>query len=142
MKHEPMRERLALDLYDELDEAEKAELEQHLAACADCRRFASELRQGLGGLSREGPTCEFPAGWAERLRSEVEGVPARPALAPAIPLFAAAVGFAACALVVAALGWGPRAADESVEVAADFGRPTPPPAAQTLGLVGQWGSRP
>jgi anti-sigma factor RsiW len=101
MSHADIHELLALDLYRELDTAEHARLEQHLAQCPECRAFAGELRQGLGRLAGAAVEGDLPSGWRARLQREVE-VAARPSRAPRGFALGAAAGLAAGIL----FAWG------------------------------------
>ena len=72
MQHQDILELLALDLYDELDAADRARLDAHLADCAACRAFARELESGLGRLAANDVEGALPADWRARLQREVE----------------------------------------------------------------------
>ena len=76
MNREELREKLALQLYGELSEAEDAELERVLATDAESRRFAAELKDGLGRLvpgEAAAPLSEaWEEEWSQRLRAAIE----------------------------------------------------------------------
>lgn len=98
-----LRELCALELYEELDATERAELEQLAARSTDHRRLVREVREelarGLGALRADAPQ-DLPRGWREGLQAEVARAP-RPRRA--LPgWWTAAAGFAAGALLV----WG------------------------------------
>ena len=143
MKHESMRRLLALNLYGELENLEREQLARHLEGCDDCRRFEAELNDGLGAcLAQAARAEELPADWSRRL-DLVTSSSAAPARTPrSLPWWTAAAGFAACWLLLSALGWAPRAQD-APRVArepelAKFSRATPPPLAQSSAGWGQW----
>lgn len=71
------REQLALRLYDELDEREGTALQTHLADCAECRAFSSELGRGLGRLAASTPD-DLPADWIGELHRRVADEPREP----------------------------------------------------------------
>ena len=70
MKCEDCRERLWAYLEGELDAAEAAETERHLAACGDCREELS-LRQEIMETLRSLPDAELPAGYHEELMEKL-----------------------------------------------------------------------
>lgn len=70
MKCEDCRERLWAYLEQELDAAEAAETERHLAACGDCREELS-LRQEIMETLRSLPDAELPAGYHEELMEKL-----------------------------------------------------------------------
>jgi len=82
MKHESIREWLALRLYEELDARDRTVLDAHLKTCADCREFASELDAGLGALRGEREAEEIPIDWRERLRRSTNVATKRARLSP------------------------------------------------------------
>jgi anti-sigma factor RsiW len=90
MTHETFHELIALRLYGELDAAETARLEEHLASCTDCRAVALELEETLGAVhaSDEAVRDELPAGWRERLRNRALSVPPRPRRSAVLPFVA------------------------------------------------------
>ena len=141
MKHESMRRLLALNLYGELEDLERERLARHLEGCDGCRRFEAELNDGLGAWLAQ-PAEELPPDWSRRLEL-VTSSPAAPARIPrSSPWWTAAAGFAACWLLLSALGWAPRAQD-APRVArepelAKFSRATPPPLAQSSAGWGRW----
>lgn len=109
MKHDSrrrIRELCALELYDELDAADAAELARLRAGSPELARladeYAAELTAGLGALpARADPHFAFPADWHERLRAEVEREAPRGAGPARFPVWlTAAAGFAAGALLV------------------------------------------
>ncbi len=67
MKHDEIRELLALRLYDELEPDEQRSLEAHLRGCTDCARFANELEVGLGRVRIPEESPELPPDWDARL---------------------------------------------------------------------------
>lgn len=104
-----------------LNEAAHAELDRHLAACADCRGRVDELRGVMGVLGEwqaAGPSPRFDAALRARLAEE-------PALAPPWfawrPAYAAALA-AAAVLVLGVYLWPPPAPDVPAPVT-----PFPPP---------------
>lgn len=103
MKHERMRELLALRLYDEIEPEEQLELASHLASCIECARFAGELDSGLGRLREEAARAadaQLPAGWDARLAAATS---AHPRSIRARDLALVAAGIAAGVLLV--LAW-------------------------------------
>lgn len=142
MEHEPWRERLALELYGELEGDESARLEEHLAGCGECRAFGDELRAGLGRAT-VGSASGGAAG--EDLVRILAGLPAR---APAAPrpralrafVLGAAAGLAAGVLVMSEPFRGGASGAEPPGESASFARPTPPPLARTGGELAQLGS--
>jgi len=108
MKHEWMRELIALRLYGEVEERDR--LEEHLEGCADCRRFAQELESGLGTLARaslataRAPRDDgLPADWTARLREATRPPPRAPWLRP---WWTAVAGFAAGVVAAAVIDRG------------------------------------
>jgi anti-sigma factor RsiW len=144
MKHESMRQLLALNLYGELESSERERLTRHLEECDDCRRFEAQLGDGLGAcLARPADAGELPADWSRRLGLVTSSSPAAPARkARSLPWWTAAAGFAACWFLLSALGWAPRAQDaprfSSEPELARFSRATAPPLAQSSGGLRQW----
>jgi len=94
-----------------LDEAERAELDRHLAACAGCRGRVDELR-GLMGVLGEwqaaGPSPRFDAALRARLAEEPASAPPWFALRPA---YAAALAAAAAVLALGVYLWPPTPPD-------------------------------
>src|SRR3989442_5074905 len=83
-------------LRDELGPAERARIETHLAACAECRRTATAFQDVLTDLrARESPAIHL-GDWMAELRARLEFVrssPPRRRLHPAaIALASAAAG--------------------------------------------------
>jgi anti-sigma factor RsiW len=152
MKHESIREWLALRLYDELDVRDREMLDAHLKTCADCREFASELEAGLGALRAERGAEEIPADWRERLRRSTSVETKRARLSPwwsSVAAFAAGILVATILAhrggALAPIGEG---GDESVQkrvarnddarelsIYARFHGSTPPPIATTEGQL-------
>lgn len=142
MIHETFRELLALRLYDELEAAESAALDAHLAGCAACRTFALELQAGLGRAPQGTAADDLPAGWSEALRARIGARPSAPRPATRRPaLLAFASGLAAGLLVMA--GWRARGepsatpARPPAAVETAFARATPPPLASGRGPLAQ-----
>ncbi len=67
MKCNRFRENTVLDLYGELDTKEKAELEQHISACAECAKdhlYSKSVFQALEDLETEEiPEPEWDSNW-------------------------------------------------------------------------------
>src|SRR3990172_6657440 len=81
-----------------LNEAARAELDRHLAACADCRGRVDELRGVMGVLGEwqaAGPSPRFDAALRARLAEEPASAPPWFAWRPAY-----AAGLAAAAVLV------------------------------------------
>ena len=93
-----------------LNEAARAELDRHLAACADCRGRVDELRGVMGVLGEwqaAGPSPRFDAALRARLAEEPASAPPWFAWRPAY-----AAGLAAAAvLVLGVYLWPPTAPD-------------------------------
>ena len=110
-----------------LDEAERAELDRHLAACAGCRGRVDELR-GLMGVLGEwqaaGPSPRFDAALRARLAEEPAPAPPWFALRPA---YAAALA-AAAVLALGVYLWPPEVAGPMVVPPSVV--PPPPPLAR------------
>jgi hypothetical protein len=89
----------------------RAELEGHLARCADCRALREALGEVVTAL-RSVPDLEAPAGLAERAAAAALARPRAVVIRPAIVLppwvQAAAAGFALVALGTALLVVGPE----------------------------------
>ena len=149
MNHDTLRERLALDLYGELDEAETAELEAHLESCGDCRALRAELARDLGALAEEERQSRA---FEEALTLDPERVSAIAAEAPAGGLESGAewsriaLAFAAGMLVTAGLqALRARGATElppgferlpDAALDSTFRRAEPPPPATRAGPAG------
>jgi anti-sigma factor RsiW len=141
--HDTFRELSALRLYDELEPAEQARLERHLAACASCAAHAHELAAGLGRLARGAFADDLPGDWRERL-SEGLGAERRQG-ALRSPLWVAAASFLAGAtlawtVAVPAAGGGgaapgARLGPPAEALAGAFERATPPPRARDHGML-------
>jgi len=143
MNHERIRELVALDLYGELDDDERRELDDALAGSEEARALAHEMRDGLGRLAshaEQRTRGDLPSGWREELRAAIDrerGRRARP-----WPLVAAgAVGFAAGLLMAA---WGttrdPGSSGSGVDVpVAAFERTTAPPPSTARGPLARLG---
>jgi hypothetical protein len=71
MKHEDIRELLALDLYRETDARQRAQLAEHLRTCASCRTFQSELANGLGQLTHTERELEPVGDLRARLETKI-----------------------------------------------------------------------
>ncbi|MFN0066801.1 MAG: hypothetical protein ACKVYV_04105, partial [Limisphaerales bacterium] len=126
MKLTPESPELTALALDELDLAQRAEIEAALAADPTLRAELDALRATAGRLERalaEAPAPALTTGQREILReAALRSAPAerrRPAAeeAPAVPWWAGwlrpALGFALAALVVAAaVAWWPRPSDE------------------------------
>ena len=78
---------------DALDAEERAEFEQHLAACADCQAELASFADVIDALADDGEATDVPAGLQERIAAELavtaqDGVsdpaPADAPLAPSI----------------------------------------------------------
>lgn len=70
MPHEPFTEKISLWLDDELDKAEIAELQSHLAQCPSCQRIHQAMRrvdQLLHRATMANPPAQFAAGVESRL---------------------------------------------------------------------------
>ena len=138
MIHEPFRELIALRLYEEIDEVERTRLERHLAVCADCSRYASEIESGLGGIARGASSSadlDLPADWTQRLREATQETAVRGHF---LPWWAAAASFAAGVIATAVIARGPSApapARESTSTWDQFHREEPPPLASTEGQL-------
>lgn len=138
MNHETIHELLALRLYEEIDDRERAALEQHLSMCADCRLLASELAAGLGTVrapSRGAGLDEPPAEWVEKLRVEAGAVRPHRRISP---WWTAAAGFAAGLLSALAIAQRGAHSTELARVDPTWGRfyrATPPPQATTTGQL-------
>jgi anti-sigma factor RsiW len=145
MKHETFHELLALRLYGELSTEEERLLEEHLASCADCAGFASELETTLGAFAgrRTSAAGELPTDWSERLRAATREKPAPRRLQPVATFVA---GLAAGLLVMAALrpASGPPLDEGRVTVVTNAveepgfpARATPPPRTTSRGDLAQ-----
>lgn len=142
MNHERFEQLLALRLYGEVDAGERAELDAHLAMCAECTRAARELESGLGAfagrtrhadeldlaplLARALETEPFAARRAARLRAWV----------PAAASFAA--GVLATWLVVRGAADGARADVVAPTTWERFHADTIPPPAGGVGALARW----
>src|SRR4051812_19106134 len=98
---------------DALDEAERAELEQHLADCAECTAEVASLRAAVAELSH--PTATpAPAGLRSDLLAEIGRIRPLPPRATGVTALSRRLPHrfwpalaAACALIaVLATGWG------------------------------------
>ncbi len=82
------RERLAAWLDDELEPAERAEVEAHLAACEECAALLGDM-EGVDALARA-VRVEAPAGYFEtlpgRVRARIESAPHAAAALPPGPV--------------------------------------------------------
>ena len=76
MKCEEVSKGLIAYLDRRADSAERAEMEEHLAACADCRTRAEEFRQ-LWNVMDELPAIEPSFGFDARVRQRVAAEPRR-----------------------------------------------------------------
>ncbi len=146
MKHEEYRELCALKLYGELDPPEAQRLADHLADCAECSRFATELESGLGQLAGVPASDDLPSGWRERLVSSGAGSRRSRAQLARAHLWVAAASFiagATLAWTVARVPASPDRRGEPPEAASpvEFARADPPPPARDLGTgaaIGAW----
>lgn len=131
MDHTTLRELTAGAALDDLDPAERAELDRHLATCQDCRALAGQLDDVLADLALLSPGIRPPSGLRGQVltalrdpipvayeRSGPALLPAAPATPPTRtlrrPVFAS-LGLAA-ALGVVALGLGARTVQLSGEL--------------------------
>jgi predicted anti-sigma-YlaC factor YlaD len=139
MDHGTYLERIALALYGELDAAEQRELELHLEACAECRRFSREMAAGLGRIAAGAVRAadELPPDWSERLR---EASRPRPR---AHPIWTAVAGFAAGVVAAAMIGRAPPSVDRAERKTPTtwerFHTDAPPPLATTEGQLARLG---
>jgi hypothetical protein len=131
------RERLSAYLDDELPPAERAAVELHLAACAECRGRLSELAavdEAAAGLPADAPDGYFD-GFARRVRERLEQRPAahtKPAagvrVGRRLPSWTWAVAAALLLAVVTPLTWRERNAERRTErtnTPGAAGAPTP-----------------
>lgn len=140
MNHERFQELLALRLYGEVDAAERAELDAHLATCAACARAARELDAGLGTfvpLARSGAPGDLAPRLARALARE-ESAARWSRWIPAAASFAA--GALATWLVVRGGGApdAPHASGLPPTTWERFHADTPPPAAASSGSLARW----
>lgn len=155
-----IREMIALDLYGELDAAQRAILEQALAGSPEAREYADRMRRTLGPLASEAgrpQPGDLPDGWKDRLRVSIGRVesPQRTRLPRSwAPVSAAsAIGFAAGLLLMwVLLGRSepaPTQKDSRAEApvvatgtsgADSFERSTAPPPARDPGTLARLGS--
>jgi anti-sigma factor RsiW len=70
MKHDDIRQLLALRLYGEIDDAQRERVESHVAGCDDCRTFADELERGLGAV--HAGRVEDDGAWIDALQRSIE----------------------------------------------------------------------
>lgn len=140
MSHEPFHELIALRLYGEIDVLERAQLEGHLRACAECSRYAAEIESGLGLAPHGAGTradLDLPSDWTERLRQATREIPARRRV---LPWWTVAASFAAGVIATAVIARGPSAPEPAREPLSTwdrFHREEPPPLASTQGQVGR-----
>jgi len=81
--HEQFAEDLALYALGALDDAERQKLEEHLEACASCRRELELLRGDLSLLALTTAGAKPPARARQRLMSAIAAEPRLPVGAPA-----------------------------------------------------------
>lgn len=101
-------------LLDALEPAERAEFEQHLGACPDCRADAAELRVAVAALAEDaarGPSRP-PARLGEQLLAQVRQTPQLAPTRSRRRRLAALAAAAAAAVVVAGGVLGVRALSE------------------------------
>jgi anti-sigma factor RsiW len=137
--HDAFRELAALRLYGELDPAELARLERHLAQCEACAELARDLEAGLGRLVPDSAHDDLPSEWKSGLEAAIvaDGEPDLPAV-PRSTLWVAAASF----LVGAAVAWSAAPGRGEAPVTdfdvpnatavsrSNFERSTPPPLAR------------
>jgi hypothetical protein len=141
MDHGTLQQLAAGAALDDLDDAERVELDAHLASCASCLALTAELDSVLADLALVAPELRPPASLKHEVlsalrepdvvhtdtptpRADLGGSP--PAAAPVIDLAERrrwrAIGLAglgmAAVLAIAAVGLGARTADLSGQVAA------------------------
>src|SRR5262245_34649840 len=93
-------------LRDELAPADRARVESHLVACAECRRTAVTVQGSLSGLrASEPPVIHWGQLMAER-RGRLEGVRSRQPWWRVLPVAMAAAGVGAVVLIALALPVG------------------------------------
>jgi anti-sigma factor RsiW len=107
----------------EMPEAEARRIEDHLAACAECRQAEAEVRRGLR-LAASLPRVELPEAVAARIWQALEQAPL--ARRPARRLWPAAAAAAALVAAVLATRFDGRGRETSTE---------PSPSPETGGLV-------
>jgi hypothetical protein len=145
MNHEALRERLSAYLEADLEESERARIEEHLEGCPDCRREYRELRHTVD-LLRGLPVPDPPPELADRVIARLRAGEGRPGLMArcqarasrivesswSTPLAAVAAGLVALAIVrgvdvsVEIPGWSDTEAAPAIEIAAE--RPAELPA--------------
>lgn len=115
-----------LYFYDELESRQRAEIEQHLSSCAECRRALEELRVIRDALASRPDVSAPPAGdWTAfmtRLDRALEAERTRPGVLPFGPRRGRFVAYVAMAALLALV-------TISVAVAMRAVRPHPAPAA-------------
>lgn len=111
-EHDRRRDDIAAYLLGALEPGEAAELERHLAGCAECEEELRRLRPAVQALPETVERLEAPAGLRGRLmeqvRSEAAGSQDASPPRPAAPRWRFGLrplaGLAALALIVAAIG--------------------------------------
>jgi hypothetical protein len=152
MNHEALRERLSAYLEADLEERERARIEEHLEGCPDCRREYRELRHTVD-LLRGLPVPDPPPELADRVIARLRAGEGRPGLMArcqarasriaetswSTPLAAVAVGLVALAIVrgvdvsLEIPGWTHPGADPGVGIASETPEQHP---ARPIRLVG------
>ena len=110
-EHDRRRDDIAAYLLGALEPGEAAELERHIAGCAECERELQRLRSAVQVLPETVEQVEAPAALRGRLMEQVRSEAAGPQAAPAVHRaprwrfgLRPVAGLAALALVVAAVG--------------------------------------
>src|SRR5262249_7214795 len=93
-------------LRDELAPADRARVESHLAACAECRRTAAAFQAILTDLRATEPPAIHWGQWMAELRARLAAVRARPPWGQQHPAASSAAAPGAVALIVRALPSG------------------------------------
>ena len=108
--HDIIREMLALDALDALPLADRAELDRHLATCAECSRELATLRDAAASIGKSLPPRPMPAERQAAMRARLLGraledragvTPIRAATPPAPARPTVARWLAAAALIIA-----------------------------------------
>jgi len=93
-------------LRDELAPADRARVESHLVACAECRRTAATFQAILSDLRASEPPAIHWGQWMAELRGRLEAVRSRQPWWRQHPVAIAAAGVAAVVLIALALPFG------------------------------------
>src|SRR5256886_15232667 len=93
-------------LRDELAPAERARIETHLAACAECRRTTTAFQAILTDLRASEPPAIHWGKWMAELRGRLESVRSRPPWWRQHPAAITLASAAAVALIALALPFG------------------------------------